>query len=87
MPSPTDVVAAWPRKPSQHSDEVGTPACSAIALARNTAGVQLPQHAIPEMTASMFIDLILPGSSAEHACSSSPCVEPNASWSTKRHAR
>ena len=34
-------------------------------------------------TASIFIDLILPGNSASTRCSSSPCVEPNASWSTK----
>ena len=33
---------------------IGTPARSATALARNTAGVQLPQQAIPEMTASHF---------------------------------
>jgi hypothetical protein len=39
-------------KPSQHSDAVGTPACSATALARNTAGVQLPQQPMPETIAS-----------------------------------
>ena len=38
---------------------------------------------MPETTASIFIDLILPGSSASTRCSSSPCVEPNASWSMK----
>ena len=50
-----DRSASWPpgrRKPSHTSDAVGTPARSATALARNTAGVQLPQQAIPEMTAS-----------------------------------
>src|SRR5262249_18537066 len=40
-PRPAAVVAAWPRKPSQTRDAVGTPARSATALARHTAG---PQH-------------------------------------------
>ena len=53
-PSPVDVVAACPMNPSQTSDAVGTPARSATALARNTAGVQLPQQAMPEMTASTW---------------------------------
>ena len=42
-------------KPSQISDTAGTPAFSQMALARNTAGVQLPQQPIPDMTASMPI--------------------------------
>ena len=52
---------------------------SATALARNTAGVQLPQQAIPEMTASTSSALSLAGSSASTRCSSRPWVEPNAS--------
>ena len=78
-PRPVAVVAAWPRKPSHTSDAVGTPARSATALARNTAGVQLPQQAIPEMTASTSSAFSLAGSSASTRCSSRPWVEPNAS--------
>jgi hypothetical protein len=33
-------------------DTVGTPICSATALARNTAGAQLPQAPMPEIMAS-----------------------------------
>ena len=74
-----DVVAAWPRKPSHTSDDVGTPARSATALARNTAGVQLPQQAMPEMTASTPSSLSLAGSSASTRCSSLPWVVPKSS--------
>ena len=68
-PSPVEVVAACPRKPSQTRDAVGTPARSATALARNTAGVQLPQQAIPEMTASTSWRRSISGSSASTRCS------------------
>ena len=71
-PRPVAVVAAWPRKPSQTSDALGTPARSATALARNTAGVQLPQQAIPEMTASTSSCFRRSGSSASTRCSSRP---------------
>ncbi len=78
-PRPVAVVAAWPRKPSQTSEAVGTPARSATALARSTAGVQLPQQAIPEMTASTSWRRSFSGSSASTRCSSRPWVEPKAS--------
>ena len=78
-PRPAEVVAAWPRKPSQTSDAVGTPARSATALARNTAGVQLPQQAIPEMTASTACRSSMPGRSASTCCSLRPWVEPKVS--------
>ena len=77
IPSPAEVVAAWPRKPSHVSDTDGTPSPSTSALARSTAGVQLPQQAIPEMTASTPCSRSLSGSSAIVRCSSPPCVEPN----------
>ena len=79
MPRPAAVVAACPRKPSHVKETEGTPARSAAALARNTAGVQLPQQAIPEMTASIPSFLSLPGSSASTRCSSRPCVDPKVS--------
>ena len=56
---PDEVVPAWPTNPSQTREEEGTPASSAAALARNTAGVQLPQQPMPEMTASVPVDFIL----------------------------
>src|SRR3546814_6828203 len=52
MPRPTEVAAACPRKPSQTSDDVGKPASSHARLARNTAGVQLPQQAMQLIAAS-----------------------------------
>ena len=76
-PSPVAVVAACPMKPSHVSETDGTPASSAAALARNTAGVQLPQHAIPEMTASTPCALMRAGRFVRTSCSSAPCVEPN----------
>ena len=72
-----DVAFARPRKPSQTSVEEGIPAASAAALARNTAGVQLPQQAIPEITASTPCSRIRPGRLAMTSCSSAPWVEPN----------
>ena len=54
-------------------------ALSAAALARTTAGVQLPQHAIPEMMASTPWRLSLSGSSARTRCSSAPWVDPKTS--------
>jgi len=75
-PSPTLVVPACPMKPSQTREEEGTPAFSAAALARNTAGVQLPQQPMPEMTASTPIDFIVSGRSARICRSSAPWVEP-----------
>jgi hypothetical protein len=77
MPIPTDVAAAWPRNPSQTSDEVGKPARSHASLARNTAGVQLPQHAIDEMAASTPSSLKRCGSEASNSFSFTAWVEPN----------
>src|SRR4051812_34276938 len=77
MPSPTDVTAACLMKPSHVSEEVGKPAASHTALARNTAGVQLPQHAIPETTASTPRSRSFCGSAASAAFSLPPCVLPN----------
>ena len=71
------MVAAWPMKPSHMSETEGTPAPSATALARNTAGVQLPQQAIPEMTASTPSSRMRAGRLASTSCSSAPWVEPN----------
>ena len=78
MPSPTEVAAAWPRKPSQTSDEDGKPAASHAALARNTAGVQLPQHPIPEID-GVDPELLeaLRRATATTSRSSLPCVLPN----------
>ena len=59
---------ALPRR-FKTSDEVGTPARSVTALARSTAGVQLPQQAIPEMTASTSWRSSMPGRSASTRCS------------------
>ena len=78
-PSPVDVVAACPMNPSQTRDAVGTPARSATALARNTAGVQLPQQAMPEMTASTWWRRSISGSSASTLPSWRPWVEPKVS--------
>ena len=83
-PRPSEVVPAWPMNPSQTSDEVGTPANSHAALARITAGVQLPQQPIPEMAASTPISLKRCGSEARISRSSEPCVEPNSRQLTKR---
>ena len=55
----------------------GTPAASHAALARNTAGVQLPQHAMPEITASTPSALNFSGNAASASFSSPPCVLPN----------
>ena len=79
MPSPAQEFFACPTKPSQTSETEGTPAFSATALTRNTAGVQLPQQPIPETTASTPSALSLSGSEARIFCSSSPWVEPNSS--------
>jgi hypothetical protein len=73
------VFFAWPMKPSLTSATDGTPARSEAALTRNTAGVQLPQQPIPEMTASTSISLRRAGRPAITAVSSSPWVEPNVS--------
>ena len=79
MPSPTAVVPAWPTKPSQTREEDGTPAASATALTRNTAGVQEPQQPIPEIMASALSSLSRSGREAMISRSSSPCVEPKTS--------
>ncbi len=79
IPRPDEVVPAWPTNPSQTRDDEGTPAISAAALARNTAGVQLPQQPMPEMTASVPVDFILSARPATTACSSPPWVEPKTS--------
>ena len=84
MPRPTEVAAACLRKPSQVSEEVGKPAASHTALARNTAGVQLPQHAMPEMTASTPYSRNFCGSAASAVFSSPPCVLPNSRQFTNR---
>jgi hypothetical protein len=65
--------------PSQTSEELGTPASSAAALARNTAGVQLPQQPMPETMASVPVDLIFSAIASRTACSSVPWVEPKVS--------
>ncbi len=72
MPRPTEVAAAWPRNPSQTSDEVGNPPRSHASLARNTAGVQLPQQAIEEMAASTPSSLNRCGSEANNSFSLVP---------------
>ena len=77
MPCPIDAAAASARNPSQTIDEDGTPIFSLAALARNTAGVQLPQQPMLEMTASTPISLKRSGNEASTSCSSEPCVLPN----------
>ena len=72
-------------KPSHVSDAVGKPAASHTALARNTAGVQLPQHAIPDMTASTPSPEAL-RKRCEPAFSLPPCVLPNSRQLTNLHA-
>src|SRR6476646_1362914 len=83
MPKPTDVTAACLTKPSHVSDDVGKPAASHAALARNTAGVQLPQHAMPDITASTPRSRSFCGSAASAAFSLPPCVLPNTFQLTK----
>ena len=75
-PSPIEAASARPRKPSHTSVEDGTPAPSAAALARNTAGVQLPQQPMPETTASAPSSRSRCGSAATTARSSLPWVFP-----------
>ena len=83
MPRPTAVTAACLTNPSHVSDEVGKPAASHTALARNTAGVQLPQHAMPDITASAPKSRSFCGSAASAAFSLPPCVLPNSRQLTK----
>src|SRR3982751_4154896 len=83
VPSPPDVTAACLMKPSHVSEEVGNPAASHTALARNTAGVQLPQHAMPDMTASTPRSRSFCGSAASAAFSLPPCVLPKVRQLTK----
>src|SRR4051794_26124286 len=61
---------------------VGTPAPSQTALARSTAGVQLPQAPTPEMTQSTSSSRSFSGSAARIARSSAPWVLPNAAHGT-----
>lgn len=65
-------------------DTLGMPARSAIAAARNTAGVQDPQAPTAEMTASHPCFLSASGSVAASSASSRPCVLPSVSYSTNR---
>ena len=76
MPSPLDAAVASVIKPSPTSVDDGKPPASPDALARNTAGVQEPQHPMPEMTASTPISLNFCGSAATMARSLAPCVLP-----------
>ena len=74
---PTEAAAASFEKPSQISDADGKPAASQVVLARNTAGVQLPQQPMPEMTASTPSSLKRLGSAATTSRSSLPALLPN----------
>ena len=71
------VALACAMKPVPTSEDEGNPASSHTALARNTAGVQLPQAPMPEITASTPSSLNLPGSEATISRSLLPCVLPN----------
>ena len=51
---------------------LGTPVFSATMLARELAAVQLPHPALPEMTASTFSALSLPGSALMTSDSAGP---------------
>ena len=75
--APLEEFAARLKKPSHTSVDVGKPASSHTALARNTAGVQLPQQPMPEMAASTPISLKRRGSAATTSRSSPPWVLPN----------
>ena len=77
MPRPTAVAAACARNPSQVSEEVGKPARSHASLARNTAGVHEPQHAMQDMAASTPNSLNRCGSEASSSFSFTAWVEPN----------
>jgi hypothetical protein len=76
-PKPIEVAAACLTKPSQVREVVGKPATSHAALARNTAGVQLPQHAMPEMTALTPRSRSFFGSASSASFSIAPWVLPN----------
>ena len=74
-----EVAAAWPRKPSLTSEDAGTPAASHTALARSTAGVQLPQQPMPEMARSTPSSRKRCGKLSSTSCSPAPWVVPKAS--------
>jgi hypothetical protein len=77
MPKPTEHALARLRNPSHTSVEDGMPAASAATLARNTAGVQLPQQPIPEIIASTLSSLKRRASDPTTSRSSLPWVLPN----------
>ena len=51
MPTPFATTVAWARNGVVTIETLGMPARSAMAAARSTAGVQLPQAPTAEMTA------------------------------------
>ena len=76
---PKAAAVAFPcsAKPSQTTDAVGMPNLSTSALARTTAGVQLPQQPIPDMTASHLFSFNVSRKDEITLASPPPCVLPN----------
>ena len=83
-PTPLDTTPACCMNGVVTMDTLGTPALSAIAAARSTAGVHDPQAPTAEITASQPCLRRSPGSVAASSFSSRPWIEPNVSNSTKR---
>ena len=79
MPTPLATTAACSRNGVVTIETLGTPARSAIAAARSTAGVQLPQAPTAEMTASQPCLRSRAGRVAASSASSRPWVEPSVS--------
>ena len=78
-PCPRAVAVACPSKPAQTIETDGMPADSAAIAARITAGVQLPQHPMPDTTASTPRFRRSSGSRPTRSFSSAPWRLPN-SW-------
>ena len=71
-PSPFCTTRACETNPEPTIVTVGMPALSTTALARNTAGVHLPQAPMPTMAASQPMAFNLAGSAATRFLSSGP---------------
>jgi len=82
MPTPFMTTAACCMNGVVTIETLGTPAPSAIAAARSTAGVQLPQAPTAEMTASQPCLRSWSGRVAASSASSRPWIVPSVSYST-----
>ena len=82
-PSPTRVAFAWVMNPTATSEEEAIPTVSHTALARNTAGVQLPHAATAVMTASTPAAFNRAGNAATISRSSLPWMLPISRQPTK----